>query len=71
MSPYVVLGSMGPKVRPRFQSLADLGYTVDVSQADSYTITSADIAPEELGPVLELGDDVPRAPLIVVDENGA
>ena len=70
MKPTLRLGQTDALSAITIQSLADLGYTVDVSQADSYTIASTDLAPDYLGPVIELGGDVLRVPLIVVDEDG-
>lgn len=53
------------------QSLADLGYTVDLSAADSYRLPSADPARavEEAGR-LPYGDDIWRGPIVVFDEAG-
>ena len=53
------------------QTLADFGYTVDVSLADPYTLpvagtASADLAVDPVG----LGNDVPRGPVRVMNERG-
>ena len=53
------------------QALADLGYEVDVSRADPYTLPGADRAPAadaEAAPLF--AGDVIEGPVIVVDENG-
>ncbi|MDE2663881.1 MAG: Ig-like domain-containing protein [Gemmatimonadota bacterium] len=53
------------------QALADLGYEVDVSRADPYTLPGADRAPGADAEALPLfADDVIEGPVIVVDENG-
>lgn len=55
------------------ESLADLGYGVDVTQAESYTLPAAGrpagAAPER-GPVIHLGDDIARWPVVVIDQKG-
>lgn len=53
------------------QTLADFGYSVDVSLADPYTLpvagtASADLAADPVG----LGNDVPRGPVRVMNERG-
>ena len=54
------------------QSLADLGYEVDVSQADPYMLpdstTAAERHQESTSP--ELLDDILRGPIIVTDSRG-
>ncbi|MDE0179369.1 MAG: Ig-like domain-containing protein [Gammaproteobacteria bacterium] len=54
------------------QSLADLGYMVDVSQADPYTLPDAMAAAEEYqdSTSLEAWDDVLRGPIVVTDSRG-
>lgn len=66
----LILGRASALSAITIQSIADLAYTVDVSLADSYTIPSFDIAPEEIGPVIEIGDDICLVPITVVDEKG-
>ena len=53
------------------QTLADLGYEVDVSRADPYELPGADRAPASAmtaGP--SFAGDVIEGPVTVVDENG-
>ncbi len=53
------------------QALADLGYEVDVSAADPYTLPGADRAPAaDAEAALLFAGDVIEGPVIVVDENG-
>ena len=54
------------------ESLADLGYGVDVTQAESYSIPAAGRpAPSrEPGAVVHLGDDLARWPVVLVDRRG-
>ena len=50
------------------QSLADLGYVVDVSQADPFQLPSSAKAIADQG--LDLRDDILQGPIRVADENG-
>lgn len=52
------------------QTLADLGYDVDVSAADPYTLPGADSAPAAAAARPSFAGDVIEGPLIVVDEKG-
>ncbi|MFQ5530936.1 MAG: pre-peptidase C-terminal domain-containing protein, partial [Gemmatimonadota bacterium] len=53
------------------QSLADVGYRVDATAADAYTITlPAAAAAAAPGPVIDLGGDIWRGPLMEVDGQG-
>ena len=54
------------------QSLADLGYGVDVTQADTYNkvFTSPPRAPVAGGRIIDLSGDVRTGPIAVVDRNG-
>ncbi len=57
------------------RSLADLGYTVDTALADPYGVSLPDLPPgrpvqAEAGRILRLGDDIPRVPIRVVDDEG-
>ncbi len=53
------------------QALADLGYEVDLSRADPYTLPGADRAPAADAEAASLFvGDVVEGPVIVVDENG-
>ena len=50
------------------QSLADLGYVVDVSRADPFRLPGS--AKAVAGPGLDLQDDILQGPIGVVDEDG-
>ncbi|MDE2653580.1 MAG: hypothetical protein F4087_14125 [Gemmatimonadetes bacterium] len=56
------------------ESLADLGYGVDLTRADEYTLPGAGAprmaAPTRTGPVFHFGDDLLRNPVLVVDRQG-
>ena len=52
------------------RSLADLGYEVDASLAEPYTLPGVGAADEKPGRVVDLGDDVLRGPVQVVDSAG-
>lgn len=54
------------------ESLADLGYGVDITQAESYTLPAARPAgvAAERGPVVHLGDDIARWPVVLIDQKG-
>lgn len=52
------------------QSIADLGYIVDVSLAEPYTLPGAGAADAKPGRVVDLGDDVLRGPVQVFDPGG-
>ena len=57
------------------QALADMGYVVDASKADPYTLPGFGGAPaaarsEDPEDAFDLGDDVIRGPVIIVDKNG-
>ena len=54
------------------ESLADMGYGVDITQAESYTLPALRPggAPAERGPRIHLGDDVGRWPVVLIDQKG-
>ena len=52
------------------QSLADVGYTVDVSLADPYRLPSAAALASALEKSIDLGNDIIVGPIVVTDENG-
>ena len=70
------IGVADPLSAVSIQSLADLGYTVDVSLAEAYALPgavaedSAQSAGAEPVDTIEYGSDTPRAPIIVVDRTG-
>jgi len=71
MTPYQDVGIVDPLSAITIQSLADLGYTVDVSIAEQFTLpgtTGADIvAPRRK---IAYGEDILRGPIVVVDRWG-
>lgn len=54
------------------ESLADLGYGVDLTRAETYTLPGADpAAPRAVrGAVFDLGDDILRRPILLIDQKG-
>ncbi len=54
------------------ESLADLGYGVDLTRAESFTLSSTGAAGMAVprGPVIYLGDDIARNPITLVDQKG-
>ena len=73
MGPYLYGDSSSPLSAVTIQSLADLGYSVDASQADSWSLASSafDLAAAlRRGDVVSLEHDVVRGPALVVDEAG-
>ncbi len=53
------------------QSLADVGYRVDLGPADPYSRVFTAAAPAlEKGPVIDLRDDIRRGPIFEVDDQG-
>ena len=77
MTPSLVLGRANPVSAITLQSFADMGYKIDVSEAQPYRLPSTaravDIAAgaESQGvDILEYGNDVERGPIMVVDANG-
>jgi hypothetical protein len=52
-------------------SMGDLGYTVNLAAADTYVLPgSAAVAAADGQPAVDLGDDVARGPVFVVDSGG-
>ena len=72
MTPLFDSGIDNPLSAISLQSLADLGYTIDINQADSYSkaFSSPARSVTTPRPVLDLGDDVRRGPVVVVDQKG-
>jgi len=54
------------------QSLADVGYRVDASQADPFTLSLSAVAPLTPGPIIDLRGDTRPGPIpeIEVDKAG-
>ena len=67
MSPFVNSGVQNPLSRITIQSLADLGYGVDVSQREPYSLPlAADLVNPDRGPGIDLRDDIRRGSISVV-----
>ena len=71
MTGFIGPGLVNPLSRVTIQSLLDMGYFVDINQADAYTLGN----PSGLragGPatVFHLKDDILRIPLKLIDRNG-
>jgi len=69
MTPFISRGA-SPLSAITIQSLADLGYTVDTSEADSYRLPDAAVAPAEVKRRIFLGNDILPGPIFAVDESG-
>ena len=70
MTPFASIGRPDPLSAITIQSLADLGYVVDVNLAEPYILPgAADAAAGELD-LIHLGDDVLKSPIVVLDRNG-
>lgn len=72
MTPFLNSGQPNPLSTISIQSLADLGYTVDVAQADSYSkaFAAPGRAPSVGGRMIWLQNDIYNGPLMVIDNNG-
>ena len=70
MRPLNRIGSRETLSAITIRSLADLGYTVDASLAEPYLLPGVGAADEKPGRVVDLGDDVLRGPVQVVDTTG-
>ncbi|WP_420633748.1 Ig-like domain-containing protein [Candidatus Palauibacter sp.] len=71
MTPRVGRGGSNPLSAITIQSLADIGYAVDPTVADSYRLPGADAAREiEPARLIPFGDDIWRGPIVVVDRDG-
>lgn len=63
MTGFLNPGVENPLSRVTIQSLADMGYTVDITQADPYTLGNpSGVRAPSFAPVLHLKDDI-RLPL--------
>ncbi|HYC30711.1 MAG TPA: leishmanolysin-related zinc metalloendopeptidase [Gemmatimonadales bacterium] len=72
----LMTGFIGPGVNPMsaitLQSLADMGYSVNLSAADSYTLGAAlRLGGSVASRGFELHDDIARGPIYILDERGA
>lgn len=70
MTPFASIGNTDPLSAITIQSLADLGYTVRSDLADPYTVPAAAAADRPGVELIPLGNDLIRAPIIVVDRDG-
>ena len=72
MTPFFNSGQVNPLSAITVRSMADLGYQVDVSQADVYSgsFSAPTPAPGIAGPVIDLRGDVASRRIISVDQKG-
>ena len=71
MSPLNTLGVREPLSKITIQSLADMGYTVDVGEAAPYSLPGPGEARKyDPARVLEYGDDILRGPVTLHDRSG-
>ena len=72
MTPYLSVGLDEPLSRVTIESLADIGYGVDLTEADPYALPLAGPAAMAVpgGPVIDLGNDIARIPIRVYDQKG-
>ena len=70
MTPFQNGGVLDPLSAITIQSLADMGYAVDVSLAEPYRLPGAAAVAADPARKIEYGDDILRTPIIVVDRNG-
>ena len=72
VTPSLNAGQPNPLSAISIQSLADMGYSVDVTQAEPYSkaFTSPARAPASGARMIDLSNDVIRRPIGVVDERG-
>lgn len=72
MTPFLTLGRE-PLSRITIESMADLGYEVNLSVAEVYRVTGSgapDAAAQPAGPVIDLSNDIARVPIRVYDQKG-
>lgn len=72
MTPFLTLGTE-PLSRITIESMADMGYEVNLTAAESYRITGSgapDAAAKPDGPVIDLSNDIARGPIRVYDQKG-
>ena len=71
MTPYQDVGFLDGLSAVTIQSLADMGYTVDVTLAEPFTVPGT-LAADLTGAARKVayGDDIIRGPIVVVDRNG-
>ena len=72
----LMTGFIGPGANPlsaiTLQALADMGYSVNLSAADPYTLDAAlRLRGSIAGGAFQLHDDIARGPIYTLDERGA
>lgn len=72
MTPFANLLGISPLSAITVQSLADLGYGVDASLADAFTLVlpAAQRAPAAGGRIIDFRGDIGTGPIIVIDRKG-
>lgn len=72
MTPFLTIGRE-PLSRITIESMADLGYEVNLNAAETYRVTgsgASDAAAMPAGPVIDLSNDIARVPIRVYDQKG-
>jgi len=71
MTPSLSINNTNPLSAITIQALADMGYSVDVSLADAFTLASGEVA-DLAGPVhtVDLRGDFERGPVMTIDGDG-
>ena len=70
MTPSHSSGVSNPLSAITIQSLADLGYAVDVTAAEPYQLPGPDAARTEPHRLIHFGNDILRGPRVIVDADG-
>lgn len=70
MTGYITIGVANPLSRLSAAAMEDLGYVVNYAGADAYVQPFTLRAFGAAAPLLDLGDDIRRGPLFVVDQSG-
>ena len=70
MSPRYNFGVRAPLSNITIQALADMGYTVDASQAEAYSVPEPGAERADPERTLDYGDDVFRGPITLHDRSG-
>ena len=70
MTPYLNSGVLNPLSPITAQSLADMGYTVNVGQTELYRLPGAAAAKQGASRKIPYGNDIQRGTIQVIDRNG-
>ncbi|MDE0605167.1 MAG: Ig-like domain-containing protein [bacterium] len=71
MSPIYTLGQSSPLSRITLQALADMGYTVDLDEAETYSLpTAGQMVRFDPKRMIHYGDDVAKGPVTLYDRAG-